>query len=401
MLNSETFGELRRDDGAVPQGHSRAEGAVRINTVECIRYTIFVLSVMAFDHFRLADLFERSGNRWLTVLLGAFTISYLLTPLVRWFSTRTGVFDFPAERKVHERPTPLLGGVSIYAAFLITMLVTDAATLQMKAVLTAGSLLFVLGILDDVWGVSGRIKFVLQIAVAAIPPLAGVAVDIFPEGILGNAAETGLTIFWIVGITNAFNFLDGMDGLAGGVAAVVCVFFSLIAMRTGQQMFLLVSVALLGGTLGFLPYNFRQLKSATVFLGDTGSTFIGFMLAMIAVMGEWADNDPLKALSIPLLILGVLILDMIYTTVSRVVSGKVHNFTEWLEYTGKDHLHHRLNRLGLSMKESVLFIYALTAILGVGAMIIRRSSTTEVFLELFQAVAVFSIVTIIMLRSRN
>lgn len=374
---------------------------MRFNPVECLRYAIFAISVMAFDYFRVADLFERSGNRWLTVLLAAFTISYLLTPAVRWFSRRTGVFDFPADRKIHARPTPLLGGVSIYAAFFTTVLVIGLASPQMKAVLTAGSLVFFIGILDDVWGVSAGIKFLLQIAIAAIPPLAGVYIDIFPPGTLGNASETVLTIIWIVGITNAFNFMDGMDGLAGGIAAIVCVFFSLIAMRTGQQEFLLVNVALLGGTLGFLPYNFRQLKSATVFLGDTGSTFIGFMLAVIAVMGEWADNDPLKALSIPLLILGVLILDMVYTTISRVVCGKVHSFTEWLEFTGKDHLHHRLNRLGLSMKESVIFIYALTAILGVGAMIIRRSSTTEVFLELFQAVAVFSIVTIIMLRSRN
>jgi len=373
---------------------------MRSALIEITRYAIFALIIVASHVFALEALLEASGNRWLFVILYSFSIAYLLTPVVRWFSARTGIFDFPAERKVHRMPTPLLGGVAIFAAFTITILANSIMSTQMKAVLTAGTCMFILGILDDVWGISGRIKFIIQILIALLPPLwGGVYIDIFPSTFYWHVAEVALTVLWIVGITNAFNFIDGMDGLAAGMAAIACFFFGIIAMRTGQQLFLLVTMALLGSSLGFLPYNFRQLKSATLFLGDTGSTFMGFMLACVAVMGEWAEGDPVKALSVPLLILGIIILDTTYTTISRIVYGKVNSFTEWLEYTGKDHLHHRLNTLGLSKKQSVFFIYTLSAILGVGAVVIRRSSTTEVFLELCQAVAIFSIVAILMLRS--
>lgn len=358
-------------------------------------------AVIAASQLSLRNLFMESGNFWLFVLITAFAISYLTVPIVRWFSGRTGIYDFPAERKVHSHPTPLLGGVAIYLAFTLTLLANGILSPPVTVVLIAGSLVFLLGIADDVWGLSAGVKFLFQIAAALILPLCGIYIDVFPDSVLWHTAEIILTVLWVVGITNAFNFMDGMDGLAGGIAAICCFFFGMIGMWTGQETLLLLTMALLGSSLGFLPYNFRQMKSATIFLGDTGSTFIGFMLASLAVMGEWAEGDPLRALSVPLLILGVLILDMVYTTISRVVLRRVRSFTEWIEYTGKDHLHHRLHALGLSQKESVIFIYVLTAILGVGAVVVRRTGSTEVFLELFQALAVFSIVAILMLRSRK
>ncbi len=372
---------------------------MKINRTELVRYGVFAGLIGSFAHFRLKDIFDASGNAWLHIVLYSFVLAYLLTPVVRWCSRTVGVLDYPAERNVHNKPTPLLGGIAIFLAFTITILANGILSTAVKAILIAATLVFLLGVLDDVWGLSARVKFFVQIAVAMIPPLWGVYIDVFPNTPLWHVAEAVLTVLWIVGITNAFNFLDGMDGLAAGIAAITCFFFGLIAMRTGQEVFLLITMALLGSSLGFLPYNFRQIKSATLFLGDTGSTFIGFMLASVAVMGEWAEGDPVKALSIPLLIMGVLILDTVYTTISRVFQRKVSTFNEWLEFTGKDHLHHRLNQLGLSKKESVLFIYAFTAILGIGAVVIRTSSTVDVFLELFQAAAIFSLVAIIMMRS--
>ncbi|MFQ6103586.1 MAG: glycosyltransferase family 4 protein [Candidatus Glassbacteria bacterium] len=374
---------------------------MRVNRTEWIRYGIFIPALVILECFWLEDILRASGNVWLYVILYSFTVAYLLTPLVRLVSSKTGALDYPGERNVHTHPTPLLGGVAIYVSFTITLLANHILSTQVKAVLVAGTLVFFLGVGDDVWGIPAWIKFLVQISIAVIPPLWGIYIDIFPNTLIWHVAEVALTVMWIVGITNAFNFIDGMDGLATGIAAISCFFFGIIAMRTGQQLFLLITMALLGSSLGFLPYNFRHLKSAMLFLGDTGSTFIGFMLACIAVMGEWAEGDPVKALSVPLLIMGVLILDMVYTTVSRLVLGKVGSFTEWLEYTGRDHLHHRLNSLGLSKNESVLFIYSFTAILGTGAVVIGRSSTTEVFLELFQALAIFSLVAILMLRSRR
>jgi UDP-GlcNAc:undecaprenyl-phosphate GlcNAc-1-phosphate transferase len=332
------------------------------------------------------------------VFLTAFVISHLSVPAVRGFARRTGIYDFPAQRKVHAHPTPLLGGVAIFASFTLTLLANGILSPPVKAVLIAGSIIFIAGVLDDVWGLSAGVKFLCQIAAALVLPVSGIHIDILPGAAVWQAAETVLTVLWIVGITNAFNFMDGMDGLAGGIAAIACFFFGLIGMWSGQEAFLLISMALLGGALGFLPYNFRQMKSATIFLGDTGSTFTGFMLASLAVMGEWAEGDPLRAISVPLLVLGVLILDMAYTTIARILLGKVKSFTEWIEYTGKDHLHHRLHAMGLSQKESVFFIYVLTVILGVGAVVVRRTGSTEVFLEIFQAVGVFSMVAILMLR---
>lgn len=369
-----------------------------MNRTELVRYCLLGGGVLASWQLSLRELFVESDNFWLFVLLSSFVVSHLAVPLVRWVSRSIRIYDFPAERKVHSHPTPLLGGVAIYLSFTITLLSQGILSPMVRAVLIAGSLMFLLGIADDVWGLSAKTKFLVQIAVALIPPLFGVYIDVFPGTAAWHAAEISLTVLWIVGITNAFNFMDGMDGLAGGIAAISCFFFGVIGMSSGQEMFLLIAMALLGSSLGFLPYNFRQMKSATIFLGDTGSTFTGFILASLAVMGEWAEGDPLRALSAPLLVLGVLILDMVYTTISRIMQRKVKSFTEWIEFAGKDHLHHRLHALGLSQKESVVFIYVLTAILGVGALVVRRSGSIEVFLELFQALAVFSIVAILMLR---
>jgi len=153
----------------------------------------------------------------------------------------------------------------------------------------------------------------------------------------------------MLGITNSLNFFDGMDGLT-----VICsVFLSILAIQTHQLYLLILSIALAGSCLGFLPYTFRFKNPAIIFLGDAGSTFMGFMLASMIIMGDWGSKAPIKAYAMPILIMGIFIFDMTYTTISRIASHKVVNFREWLEFTGKDHLHHRLTTLGLSAKQTV------------------------------------------------
>jgi UDP-GlcNAc:undecaprenyl-phosphate/decaprenyl-phosphate GlcNAc-1-phosphate transferase len=202
-------------------------------------------------------------------------------------------------------------------------------------------------------------------------------------------------LFWIVGITNAFNFFDGMDGLATGLAVLMAAFLGAVAFETNQAGLGWLAIALIGAGLGFLPYNFRGREPAAIFLGDGGSTFIGFTLACLAVKGNWADANPIVSFSNPLLIFGVLIYDMVHITVERILTGKVRSVKEWLDYVGKDHLHHRLERALGSRQASVAMIFLLTICLGLAALALRHAGTTEAVLLLAQAGLIVAMVTLL------
>jgi UDP-GlcNAc:undecaprenyl-phosphate GlcNAc-1-phosphate transferase len=197
-----------------------------------------------------------------------------------------------------------------------------------------------------------------------------------------------------VGITNAVNFFDGMDGLATGLTAICSLSFFVVALITGQQYLGFLTIALAGSCIGFLKFNF---KPASIFLGDAGSTFLGFTLAGIAIMGNWAEKNPKVALSLPIIILSVFIFDMIYITIARVWDGRVRSFKEWIEYTGKDHLHHRLVTLGFNETQTVLLIYLIAACLGISGINLRASKDLMVSLEFIQAFFIFTIVVILMI----
>jgi UDP-GlcNAc:undecaprenyl-phosphate GlcNAc-1-phosphate transferase len=211
------------------------------------------------------------------------------------------------------------------------------------------------------------------------------------------AAEANalLTVLWFVSITNAVQFLDGMDGLAAGLGVFASFFFGMVALQTDQFYLMYLAAALTGASLGFLPYNFRPRSSAQIFLGDGGSSFIGFTLAGLAVMGEWAEHDPLVALATPLLILAVPVFDIAYVSVNRVMTGKVHSFHEWLAYVGKDHIHHRFEALGLSKSQTVLLIHFLSVSLGISALLIKGAGIYEALLLLIQATSVLFILAIL------
>jgi UDP-GlcNAc:undecaprenyl-phosphate GlcNAc-1-phosphate transferase len=201
-----------------------------------------------------------------------------------------------------------------------------------------------------------------------------------------------------VGITNAVNFFDGMDGLATGLTAIGSLSFFVVALITGQQYLGFLTIALAGSCLGFLKFNF---KPASIFLGDAGSTFLGFTLAGIAVMGNWAKDNPKVALSLPIIILSVFIFDMIYITIARVWDGRVRSFKEWIDYTGKDHLHHRLATLGFNETQTVLLIYLIAACLGISGINLRASEDLRVYLEFIQAFFIFIIIVILMISGRK
>ncbi len=351
--------------------------------------------------------FYAVGWRWLYVLLVSYTVAVGLTPLIREMAFRVGAVDHPSHRKIHQTSTPLLGGVAVYVAFVIAILANTAGmadplivTEGMLGVLTGGTLLFLVGIKDDLREIPAFTKLAVQIAAAGIVIWSGKLLTLFPHGLWGDALNVLVTVLWIVGITNAFNFSDGMDGLATGLAVILAFFLGVVAFRTNQPTLGWVAVALIGAGLGFLPYNFKLKAPATIFLGDAGSTFLGFTLACLAVKGNWADGRPIVSVSTPILIFGVLIYDMIHTTVERMYLGKVRTVKEFLEYVGKDHLHHRLERALGSRREAVLMTFLLSIALGLAGIVLQNARTADALLLLLQATIIVVVVSILERRGR-
>jgi UDP-GlcNAc:undecaprenyl-phosphate GlcNAc-1-phosphate transferase len=332
------------------------------------------------------------------LFITSFALSFLLTPLIKKIAIAYNILDYPDERKIHKAPIPLAGGVAIYISFATSILANYHFSLPLKGVVVGSTIIVLMGLIDDVRSMSATARLSGQVIAALILIRCGVAVTFLPNVPWGKAGEAAITILWVVGITNAFNFLDGLDGLATGLAAIAAGAFFVIALQTNQPYLGFLTIVLLGATLGFLPYNFNPAK---IFLGDSGSAFLGFSLASLGVMGDWAEKDPLVSLSLPVLVLGVSIFDMIYITLSRIKHGTVTNFRTWIEYVGKDHFHHRLLNMGLTQKQAVLFIYAVSLCLAAGAIAITGTFYNGTMLLLFQATLIFLIISILMICGRR
>ena len=354
-----------------------------------------LLGAIALAVPTIRELFVFEGLRWLYILLFAFLGAGALTPLMVHLSHQWGLVDQPSDRKIHVHPTPRLGGVAVYLGFLGSVLLNSILPDWMIATLGAGSLLLIVGIIDDVWELPASSKLLAQLVAAGIVIATDKVLTLFPSGPVGDVANVMLTLLWIVGITNAFNFFDGMDGLATGLAIFIAGFMAAVAFETNQPGLGWLAIAIIGAGMGFLPYNFRGRKPAVIFLGDGGATFLGFTLACLAVKGNWANHSPIVSFSNPLLIFGVLIYDMIHITVERVATGKVRSIKEWLDYVGKDHLHHRLERALGSRQASVAMICLMTICLGLAALALRDAGTAEALLLLVQACLIVVMITIL------
>jgi UDP-GlcNAc:undecaprenyl-phosphate GlcNAc-1-phosphate transferase len=343
------------------------------------------------------------GWRWAYVFSLSFALSFCLTPLFRWFSHRLGMLDRPDARKIHQEATPLLGGAAVFSAFLAAIMINGIYSPKLGAIMTASCLLFAIGVVDDFKEISNKIKLVVQIICAVLVMSFGVVLRVIPDnmGIFSQVGNVTLTLFWLIGITNAMNFFDGMDGMAAGLGVIISFFLGIVAFQTQQPFLGWVAVAMMGSCIGFLPYNLLKKGRAAIFLGDGGSTVIGFILASVAVYGEWATGSPLKALASPLLIFWVLIFDMVYITVDRILSGKVANFQQWLDYVGKDHLHHRLAVVLGGQRKSVLFIYLMSICLGASAVVLRNARPVDALLLLAQAAGLVVLITILERRGRS
>jgi UDP-GlcNAc:undecaprenyl-phosphate GlcNAc-1-phosphate transferase len=294
-----------------------------------------------------------------------------------------------------------MGGLAIYVSFAATILYNDVYSDELKGVAIGATIVFITGLIDDIVSLRASIKLIVQFVATFIMIQYGVVADFLPNTWWGRLFEIVITMFWVLGITNSLNFFDGMDGLAAGLTSVSALFIGLLAIQSRQYYLMYLSIALLGSSLGFLQYNFRYKKPATIFLGDGGSIFMGFMLASLTVMGGWGAKEPIKAYAMPILILGILIFDMMYTTISRIKNKRIANFGEWLSFTGNDHLHHRLEILGFTRKQTVFFILFTAATLGLSALVLRNGNTLDGLLLSLQAVLIYLVIVILMKRKKQ
>jgi UDP-GlcNAc:undecaprenyl-phosphate GlcNAc-1-phosphate transferase len=371
--------------------------------------------IRAFCHLSLAaaaislmlpfarTFFQANGWRWLHVLLLSFSLSCSLIPVLIFLARRFRFVDQPENRKLHQKATPLMGGGAVFAGFSVSLLFNNIFNDQIAAIMCSATVLFGLGLIDDVKELPAVFKLLTQFACAFVVMAFGIFLRVIPQdfGWVADIGNAMLTLFWLIGITNAMNFFDGMDGLAAGLGALIAFFLAVVSFQTQQPLLGWVSLALIGGCLGFLPFNFRRRGNASIFLGDAGSTVIGFILACIAVYGDWAEGRPLVALVSPVLIFGLLIFDMIHITLDRILSGKVANFKQWIEYVGKDHLHHRLADALGDKKKSVLFIYMMGLCLGISAVSLRHAGAVEALLLLVQAAIMVLLITVLEKKGRR
>jgi UDP-GlcNAc:undecaprenyl-phosphate GlcNAc-1-phosphate transferase len=346
--------------------------------------------------------FSDIGWRWAHILCLSFSLSFCLNPIFAWIAKKLNILDIPDARKLHKEATPLLGGAAVFIGFSVALLMNGIFSKQILVILIASLILFGVGILDDFKEVSAGLKLLTQLVCTLLVMSSGIILRVLPVdlGIFAIIGNSLLTVFWIIGIANAMNFFDGMDGLAAGLGAVISFFLGVVAFQTAQPFLGWVAIAMLGGCLGFLPFNFRPKKNAAIFLGDAGSVVIGFILACVAVYGDWAQGNPVVALVSPVLIFWILIFDMVHITVDRILTGKVKNFRQWIEYVGKDHLHHRLANVLGGRKQSVLFIYLLGLCLGTSAVVLRNARPVDAILLIIQACIMVVLITVLERRGR-
>jgi UDP-GlcNAc:undecaprenyl-phosphate GlcNAc-1-phosphate transferase len=351
-----------------------------------------IVFLPATHHF-----FVYTGRRWLYIFVLAFSFSAMTTPIFRIVAMRWSLVDNPSGHKIHKEPTPLLGGAAVFLGFFLPLLINGIFSVEFGAILLAAVIMFGIGLLDDTLNLQARLKLIVQIILAVGLTFVGVRIILVPETILlGSTVNRLLSVLWIVGITNAVNFFDGMDGLAAGLAAIISFFLAIVALQMDAPFVGWSALAMMGACLGFLPYNFRPGKRALIFLGDAGSTTIGFVLASLAIYSDWADLNPVVSIFSPLLVFWILIFDMAHITLFRVIRGKTRNFKEWIEYVGHDHLHHRMARVLGGTTQSVLFIYLLTVCLGISAILLRNARhPSEALLLLSQASIIVVLVSIL------
>jgi len=326
----------------------------------------------------------------------ALIASLSFTVPVRRLALRYGMVDLPGPRKVHVKPIPLLGGIAIYLAFILAILLThrEIPLQQIIGIIAGATLVATVGVLDDGGLLHHQIKLFVGMPIAAVFLIAsGIRAQLFSQlwpGTIGAALDVIFTVFWVVGVTASFSILDHMDGLCAGIAAVASAFFTISAVLNGQTMVRTLGAAALGAALGFLRWNFNPAK---IFMGDGGAMLLGFLMATLGLKIRPEGTPFPTNWLVPILILGVPIFDTTLVSISRARRGLLP-FTS----PGKDHTAHRLSNLGLGHRGAVLALYCLAVLFGTSALVLPRFSPASAYV-LVAVLIVFGCVAVLFLEA--
>jgi UDP-GlcNAc:undecaprenyl-phosphate/decaprenyl-phosphate GlcNAc-1-phosphate transferase len=303
---------------------------------------------------------------YLIVFVGVLSLALLSVPLVRRLGLRLSIIDQPdALRKVHSVPTPRMGGVAIFLSTVAAALFLRGIFNELGSILVGATLVSFMGFWDDRFSLGAGVKLMGQLLAVGLLIATGVTVRLFPLRIVDFA----VTAVWVVGITNAMNLLDNMDGLSAGIAAIAAAHFSLLCALSGQYLVGALAVAVMAACVGFLIYNWNP---ATIFMGDSGSLFLGFTLAALGIKLRFPGNVPFVTWMVPLLVLGVPIFDTTLVTISRLRRG-----LNPLTTPGTDHTSHRLTYAGFTRREAVFLLYLAAFVFGLLSIFVTRASVVE------------------------
>ncbi len=325
--------------------------------------------------------------KYCMILLLACVIAMLTTPLAIRLAPKVGAMDIPKDnRRMHTRPMPRFGGLAIFAGAEIAMAVFLHNDPKILAILAGGACIYAVGVVDDVRGMPAKVKFALQTACAILIYAGGIQIDFVKNPFGGSEyiifpppVSFLITVLWVVGITNTVNLIDGLDGLAAGVAAIASACISYCAILSGQYEVGLAMLAVSGGAIGFLPYNFHPAK---IFMGDSGSMYLGFMIAAVSILGS-TKGATLIATIVPFLVLGLPIFDTAFAIIRRWVNGVP------IMEADKGHLHHRIMATGIGQRRTVLIMYCISAIMGmVAVLVVERNLPEALILTIVAAILI-------------
>ena len=314
---------------------------------------------------------------WLRMLLAVLfscAVTFFMTPPVKKFAEKVGAIDVPKdERRVHDHPIPRMGGLAIFFGFILAVLVFVDMTTPIMGMLVGAVIIAAMGAVDDIVNLNAWVKFGVQIVAALVAIRSGIVFNVISNPILFSETTfipigyltVPLTVIWIVGCTNAVNLIDGLDGLAVGVSAISSLTMLVVALFVAEPNVALILAALTGACLGFIPFN---LNPAKIFMGDVGSQLLGFVLATVSIMGMFKFHAIITFL-VPVLALSVPLADTVFAFFRRIV----HRQSPF--HADKGHFHHRLLAMGLNHKQAVAVLYAISAVLGLFAVLLAGTYT--------------------------
>ncbi|PAB58306.1 glycosyltransferase family 4 protein [Anaeromicrobium sediminis] len=320
--------------------------------------------------------------KYMISLLVAFIVSCIMTPFAIKLAHKIGAIDVPKDnRRVHKKPIPRMGGLAIFLGFVVSILVTLPIDKKIIGLIAGSTVIVIMGIMDDTKPLSPKQKFMGQLIAAVILVSVGISIEGFGNPITDKwigfplYLSIPVTIIWVVGITNTVNLIDGLDGLAAGVASIAALSLAYITyiQNPNNIVVMVLTLSVAGSAIGFLPYNFNPAK---VFMGDTGSLFLGYILSAISILGVLKGATAIATI-VPVLALGLPIFDTAFAIIRRFLNGKP------IFEADKGHLHHRLLSRGLGQRRTVLTLYLISALLGASAVLISNNQFAYCFIIIF------------------